>query len=439
VTSFPITVIYTGVGGESFTPLSSIASGQALTLFWGSGNAHGYTAPTPPSSITDNNGNTYVQVGAALNGDAAAAEVTTFYVCVNPVLTPHNPPTITCTGSADVPTGGPSIIFLGIGVPTSYDVYGANCNGSYPGTGNSLYFDAGTVAGVGTTPQVFNLTPADNITQVSITFVNRGSDTMTLLGGYYGAGPAPEWGTSGTGVVASTMETGDGSGHSGAVAYLNVSMTEDACGYVAPALAITCNSPPAGTEGVPYSHQFGPATGGTPPYTYSLTGSVPGLTFSTSTGVISGTPTTPGTYSLTVGVTDAAMGTASVPCSIVIAAPSTPTALCNTPPGGTVGVAYSHQFGASGGTPPYSYLIVAGALPPGITMNSAGLASGTPTTAGTFNFTLQVTDANGNTNSVMCSITIGSPTPGPTDTQFFLTHISIGLKQARLPVRGSAT
>jgi putative Ig domain-containing protein len=437
VSSFTVTVIDAVTNTEAFTPMSSIAAGQDLVLYWGSGTAFGGN-PTQPTSITDNNGNTYIPVSLTTPGQPPQA-TTGLFLCVNPVLTPNNPPTITCSGATGVPSGGPSIIFLGIAVPTAYDLYGANCSGYFPGTGNSLNLDVGTVAGVGTTPLVFNILPGDNGTQCAIIFVSRSSDVLALLGAYYFQNAVVTWSTTGTGVLAYTTETGDGGGHSGAVAYLNASMTEDACGYVAPALAITCNSPPAGTEGVPYSHQFGPATGGTPPYTYSLTGSVPGLAFSTSTGVISGTPTTPGTYSLTVGVTDAAMGTASVPCSIVIAAPSTPTALCNTPPGGTVGVAYSHQFGASGGTPPYSYLIVAGALPPGITMNSAGLASGTPTTAGTFNFTVQVTDANGNTNPVMCSITIENPTPGPTDTQFFLTHIAIGLKQARLPVRGSAT
>lgn len=81
-------------------------------------------------------------------------------------------------------------------------------------------------------------------------------------------------------------------------------------------LGINCNFPPAGAVGVPYSHTF-PAGSGDPPYTFAITGAVPpGLTLDTSTGVLSGTPTTPGMYIFTITVTDSFGATASVQCSI---------------------------------------------------------------------------------------------------------------------------
>jgi putative Ig domain-containing protein len=70
-----------------------------------------------------------------------------------------------------------------------------------------------------------------------------------------------------------------------------------------------------------------------------------------------------------------------------------------TMPTATVGTAYSASVGTaaqvSGGTPPYTYAIISGALPVGLSMNSAGTVSGTPTTAGTSTFGVQVTDSSG--------------------------------------------
>jgi len=227
--SFPITVLAAGTNAESFTTVYTVMPNTDLVLFWGGANAHGYINPSPPTSVTDNNGNNYVLVSGPAYVPYPGS--TAMYLCVNPVLTPHNPLTITCTGAMNVPAGGPSIILLGVTVPTSYDVYGANCQGVFPGSGNSLYLNAGTVADVATNPISFDLTPGDNATQVSVTFVNRNSDTMTLLGAYYAETGTPTWGTSGTGVLAYTQETGDGSGHSGAVAYLDASMSSAVCGY----------------------------------------------------------------------------------------------------------------------------------------------------------------------------------------------------------------
>lgn len=65
-----------------------------------------------------------------------------------------------------------------------------------------------------------------------------------------------------------------------------------------------------------------------------------------------------------------------------------------------------HQIPATGGTPPYTFAITGGSLPPGLTMSAAGLISGTPTAAGTFTFTVTVTDAAAATASVTCSIVI---------------------------------
>lgn len=70
-----------------------------------------------------------------------------------------------------------------------------------------------------------------------------------------------------------------------------------------------------------------------------------------------------------------------------------------TMPQATVGTAYSQSVGTaaqvSGGVTPYTYAIISGSLPAGLSMNSAGTVSGTPTTAGTSTFGVQVTDSSG--------------------------------------------
>ena len=81
---------------------------------------------------------------------------------------------------------------------------------------------------------------------------------------------------------------------------------------------------------------------------------------------------------------------------------------CNDPPGGIVGTPYSHQITIDGGTPPYTVTISSGALPTGLAIDDSGLITGTPTTAGTFGFTVNAVDAAAEEGEVSCSITIAS-------------------------------
>ena len=179
---------------------------------------------------------------------------------------------------------------------------------------------------------------------------------------------------------------------------------------IAPATApllITTSSPlPGGSVGSAYSRTFS-SSGGVPGYTWSLTGGALPGGLSLSEGVLAGTPTAAGTFTFNVTVTDGAAATASKAFSLVIAPAAVPLAITTTSPltGGTVGVAYAKTFGATGGSPGYTWSLTGGALPIGLALNDGSLA-GTPSAAGTFTFTLTVTDGAGATASSAYSLVI---------------------------------
>jgi hypothetical protein len=197
-----------------------------------------------------------------------------------------------------------------------------------------------------------------------------------------------------------------------------VSFTFGNCNItIAPPITLECGSCGAGkaTVGVQHSAALR-VSGGTGPYTYSLA-NLPnnllplGMTLNPATGMISGIPTTPGTYTFTSLVTDAKNHTDTVTCTIIVQAP--PVNLeCGTCGGGkaTTGTNYSVTLSAGGGIGPYTYAIVSNnPLPPGLTLNaSTGVISGIPTHAGTYSFTTKVTDSKGTSDTVTCTIVVQS-------------------------------
>jgi hypothetical protein len=126
-------------------------------------------------------------------------------------------------------------------------------------------------------------------------------------------------------------------------------------------------------------------------------GSLPaGLVLNATTGTISGTPTTAGTYAVTITATDAgdATNTAPVNYSIAIAA-AVKVSSPRTLPAAARDVAYSYTVEAANvqGTPTWG--LAGGSLPPGMTLNAAtGVISGTCPKKGTWNFNVRVKDVN---------------------------------------------
>lgn len=93
--------------------------------------------------------------------------------------------------------------------------------------------------------------------------------------------------------------------------------------------------------------------------------------------------------------------------------PVTPVPVAVVLKGGTTGSTYSETISAQGGTGPYTFSLLSGSLPTGTTLNtSTGVISGTTSAAGTFSFTIGVTDSLGNTGSQSFSITIVAPSAG---------------------------
>jgi hypothetical protein len=173
-----------------------------------------------------------------------------------------------------------------------------------------------------------------------------------------------------------------------------------------PTLAITTTSLPPGIANASYSQTVS-AVGGVPAYTWSqYSGNLPpGLSLNTTTGVISGTSTAAGTYSFRLKVTETHHHIAYKDLSILIYPVLAITTETLTP--GIVGTSYSALPVASGGATPYAWTHTAGTLPPGLTF-SAGALSGSPTTAGSYTFTLTVNDSSSQTVSKSYTVVINT-------------------------------
>jgi len=140
------------------------------------------------------------------------------------------------------------------------------------------------------------------------------------------------------------------------------------------------------------------AGGGRTPYTWSRTGGSlpPGLSLD-STGKISGMPTSIGNYSATIRVTDENGRSTSRTFYITVydigEDPLTITSSA-TLPRGRKGSYYSTTLSAGGGRTPYTWSRTGGSLPPGLSLDSTGKISGTPTSTGRYTFTTRVRDNN---------------------------------------------
>ncbi len=150
--------------------------------------------------------------------------------------------------------------------------------------------------------------------------------------------------------------------------------------------------------GTPFTQSLS-TTGGVAPYTYVLdSGALPvGLTLS-SAGVISGTPTQRGSYAFNVRVTDSTNPTAQSVVKGYSGTVQVPSlALAQSSYSVVQGAAASFTIGVNGGVAPYSFLVEPvppNALPAGLSLSSTGQITGTPTTSGTFNTTIRVTDSS---------------------------------------------
>jgi uncharacterized protein YhjY with autotransporter beta-barrel domain len=228
---------------------------------------------------------------------------------------------------------------------------------------------------------------------------------------------------SATGRFTFTVVATDADGNIGSRGY--------ALDVAAPAISIAPATLPAATTRAAYSQAI-IASGGAAPYAYAVTaGTLPsGLTLSTD-GTLSGSTATAGSYDFTVAATDANGNGAAQRYTLAVIAPTIVLAPA-TLPDATTQIAYSQALMATGGAGSYTYTVTAGALPGGLTLATGGTLSGSPTAAGSFTFTVTVTDANGNAGTLGYTLTVGAPAitlapatlPGANVATAYITSLS---------------
>jgi serine protease len=272
-------------------------------------------------------------------------------------------------------------------------------------------------------PDVIGCEGAHPLDGVSIVEGHEYAETITDqigAGGWYDSsgnetGDKCAWNvfylTTATGTFAmQTTWANDGGGGTGAC--------EASHPFVGNTVTVTSPGSQTGTAGTAVSLQISAsdsASGQT--LTYSASGLPPGLSINSSSGLISGTSFTAGTYNATATATDTSGAAGSASFTLTINSSTINTnplfrTVTVTSPGsqtGTVGTAVSLQISASDSASGQTLTYSASGLPAGLSVNSSsGLISGTPTTPGTYNATVTATDPIGAAGSASFTWTISS-------------------------------
>jgi autotransporter-associated beta strand protein len=419
---------------------SVVASGSAITYQWrkaGVNIASNATATTANLALTNAQSAdqaTYDVVVTNASGTITSNAVTLTVTAAAPIIT-NSPLTqagtvgdvisyqITASGSPTSFSASPLPAGLTVN-PASGLITGTLATAAVTnvllgatnatGTGNATLVV--TVAAAGVPPNITNspLTAAGTVgTPFSFTITATGSPTS------YTAAPLPAGLTlagnviSGTPSAVATTAVVLGATNAFGTDNATLTVTVAAAG-VAPNIT---NSPltAAGTIGTAFSFTI-TATG--TPTSYSASPLPAGLVMNTTTGTISGTPTTAGTTAVVLGATNA-FGTDNATLTVTVSAAGVAPVITNSPltAAGTIGTPFSFSITATGSPTSYN----ATPLPAGLARNATtGVISGTPTAAGTTAVGLSATNSSG-TGSATLSVTVSAAGIAPVITNSPLT------------------
>ncbi len=414
--------------GTNFTGVTAVTFGGAAATGFTFNNATTITATTPAHAAG--------AVSVTVTTASGSATLTNGYTYVPaPTVGPVSA-TVAANSSAN-----PITLSLSGGTATSVAVASAASHGTATASGTSITYtptagfsgsDSFTYTATNTSgtssPATVTITvspPTLTITPTTLPNGTQGSAYSQTVSASGGTAPYTYAISAGSLPAGLSLNTGTGvlSGTPSASGTFNLTVTatdaNSATGSRAYSLLINGLAPPvAGAVSAIVA-----ASSSNNPITLNLSGGA-----ATSVAVASaashGTATASGTsitYTPTAGYsgsdsftyTATNAGGTSSPATVTITV--SPPAVAITPttlPNGTQGTAYSQTVSASGGTAPYTYAIIAGSLPAGLSLNTGtGVISGTPSASGSFNLTLTATDANSANGSRAYSLLINGLAP----------------------------